>query len=64
MNREKLRREIKEIIPETSSKGFMAVEEEGMISSTIITVEALIGIEEVVLMYIENKGFPIDNDLR
>ena len=42
----------------------MAVEEERMISPTIITVEALIGIEEVMLMYIENKGFPIDNNLR
>ena len=35
-----------------------------MISPTITTVEALIGIEEVVLMYVENKEFPIDNDLR
>ena len=35
-----------------------------MISPTIITLEALIGIEEVMLMFIENKRFPIDNDLR
>ena len=35
-----------------------------MISPSIITVEAFIGIEEVMLMYIENKGFPIHNDLR
>ena len=35
-----------------------------MISPTTITVEALIGIEEVVLIFVENKGFAIDNDLR